>query len=51
MSACLKKLLETAYLAQAYGVQLVPDTIFSDGMVASLMKYAQAGYHLVLCSS
>jgi len=49
LTPCLKKLLEAAYCARAYGFQLCPDTLFSDGIVASLLKYAQAGYHLVLC--
>src|SRR5208282_2286173 len=49
LTPCLKKLLEAAYSARAYGFQLCPDTLFSDGIVASLLKYAQAGYHLVLC--
>ncbi len=49
LTPCLKKLLEAAYRARAYGFQLCPDTLFSDGIVALLLKYAQAGYHLVLC--
>jgi len=44
---CQKKLLETAYPRRTYGSLLFPDHIFSDFMVASLIKRAEAGYRLV----
>jgi hypothetical protein len=51
MNLCLRNLTETAYSYRAYGCSLLPDVIVSDGMVASLIGRAQAGYHLVLCTA
>ena len=45
---CLKKLFEAAYPRRGYGVQLYPDVIYSDGMVASMIKRANAGQHVVI---
>ena len=45
---CLKKLFEAAYARRGYGVQLYPDVIYSDGVVASLRSRAQAGQHVVI---
>lgn len=47
-SFCQKKLLEIAFRDRAYGSQLFPDLLISDGMVASLLQHAAAGKHLVL---
>lgn len=46
---CQKKLVEAAYRDRPYGCMLCPDFILSDNMVATLLLYAQEGYHLVLC--
>jgi hypothetical protein len=51
MNLCLRSLTQTAYSYRAYGCSLLPDVIVSDGMVASLIRRAQAGYHLVLCTA
>jgi len=51
MNLCLRMLTQTAYSYRAYGCSLLPDVIVSDGMVASLIERAQAGYHLVLCTA
>ncbi len=45
---CLKKLFEAAYARRGYGVQLYPDVIYSDGVVASLRQRAGAGQHVVI---
>ena len=45
---CLKKLFEAAYARRGYGVQLYPDVIYSDGMVASMINRANAGQHAVI---
>jgi hypothetical protein len=45
---CLKKLFEAAYARRGYGVQLYPDVIYSDGMIASVIKRARAGQHVVI---
>jgi Carbohydrate esterase, sialic acid-specific acetylesterase len=45
---CLKRLFETAYAHHAYGCSVWPDTILSDGLVASLLRSIKAGHHLVL---
>lgn len=44
-----KLLVIAAFQSKAYGCLLCPDFIISDGMVASLIRHAQAGHHLVLC--
>jgi hypothetical protein len=50
MGLCLKKLMETAYPAGAYGCMLCnPDVLVSDGLVSSLQEFARAGHRLVLC--
>src|SRR5690349_19802694 len=41
---CQKKLLDAAHPRGSYGSLLFPDDIFSDFMVASLIKHAKAGY-------
>jgi len=46
---CQKKMVEVAYRDRAYGCLLCPDFILSDNLVATLLKYAREGYHLVLC--
>jgi hypothetical protein len=51
MNLCLRNLTQTAYSYRAYGCSLLPDVIVSNGMVASLIRRAQAGYHLVLCAA
>jgi hypothetical protein len=51
MNLCLRNLTQTAYSYRAYGCSLLPDVVVSDGMVASLIRRAQAGYHLVLCTA
>jgi hypothetical protein len=51
MNACFRMLLEAAYHPSAYGSLHAPDTIFSDGMVASILRSARTGDHLVLCSA
>jgi hypothetical protein len=51
MNLCLRSLTQTAYGYRAYGCSLLPDVIVADGMVASLIRRAQAGYHLVLCTA
>lgn len=45
---CQKKLVEAAYQRRSYGSLLFPDVIYSDFMIASLIKLARAGYHFVL---
>jgi hypothetical protein len=48
---CLKLLFEEAYRNRAYGCQLTPDCIFSDGMVATMLLCTAAGYQLVMAPS
>jgi hypothetical protein len=43
-----KELVERAYRDRAYGSLLWPDLIYSDGMVASLLRHAIAGHKCVL---
>jgi len=50
-TVCQKKLVEAAHQARAYGCLLFPDLLYSDGTVATLLKYAAEGCDLVLCSS
>jgi hypothetical protein len=45
----LKLLAKAAFQGKGYGSLMWPDCIISDGMVASLIKHARAGRHLVLC--
>jgi hypothetical protein len=49
MKLCQRKVLEAGYDRSAYGSLHFPDTIISDGMVASLLGLARAGCQLVLC--
>jgi hypothetical protein len=51
MDASFRMLLEAAYHPSCYGSLLHPDTIISDGMIASMLKSAREGYHLLLCSA
>lgn len=51
MGRCLRVLFEAARAGRGYGCSLLPDIMISDGMVASMLKSARAGAHLVLCSS
>jgi hypothetical protein len=51
LSICQRKLVEAAYRERAYGSLLWPDLIFSDGVVASLLRHARAGRHLVLVAA
>lgn len=51
MDASFRMLLEAAYDPSCYGSLLHPDTIISDGMVASMLQSAREGYHLLLCSA
>jgi hypothetical protein len=44
----LKRLFEAAYAQRAFGCAVWPDTILSDGMVASLLRSVDAGHHLVM---
>jgi hypothetical protein len=44
----LKRLFEAAYARRAYGCAVWPDTIMSDGFVASMQRWVEAGYHLVM---
>jgi hypothetical protein len=49
MGICQRTVLEAGYHPAAYGSFHFPDTIISDGMIASLLQSARAGYQLVLC--
>jgi hypothetical protein len=51
MKACFRILLEAGYHPSAYGSFHAPDTIISDGMVASMLRSVRAGDHLLLCSA
>jgi hypothetical protein len=44
----LKHLFEAAYARGGFGCAVWPDTIMSEGFVASMQRWAQAGYHLVM---
>jgi hypothetical protein len=46
-----KQLVEYAYRSRVYGCLLWPDLIISDGMVAALLRHANAGRSLVLCAA
>lgn len=50
-TSCQRKLFELAYAHRAYGSIVFPDTIVSEGMVASLQRSAAAGHVLVLCAA
>ena len=49
MKLCERAVLEAGYHKSAYGSFHAPDTILSDGMVATLLRCARAGSQLVLC--
>ena len=49
MKATQRRALEAAYDPRAYGSFHFPDTIISDGMIASLLEHARAGRQAVLC--
>jgi len=51
MKACFRILLDAGYHSSAYGSFHAPDTIISDGMVASMLRSVRAGEHLLLCSA
>jgi hypothetical protein len=44
----LKRLFETAYAYQAFGSAVWPDTILSNGMVAALLRFIDAGHRVVM---
>jgi hypothetical protein len=44
----LKRVLEAAYGYQSFGSAVWPDTILSDGLVAALLRFVEAGHHLVM---
>jgi hypothetical protein len=44
----LKRVLEAAYGYQSFGSAVWPDTILSDGVVAALLRFVEAGHHLVM---
>jgi hypothetical protein len=48
---CQKLLCEIAFRDRSYGSVVFPDTLYSTGAVASLLRYAQAGHRLVLCAA
>jgi hypothetical protein len=50
-TSCQRKLFELAYAHGGYGSIVFPDTIVSQGMVASLQRSAAAGHVLVLCAA
>jgi hypothetical protein len=49
MKATQRRALEAAHDPRAYGSFHFPDTLVSDGMVASLLAHARTGRQLVLC--
>ena len=48
---CQKQLCEVAFRDRAYGSVVFPDTLYSTGAVAALLRYARAGHRLVLCAA
>jgi len=44
----LKRLFETAYAQHAFGSAVWPDTILSNGLVAALLRFIDAGHPLVM---
>jgi hypothetical protein len=50
-TSCQRRLFELAHAYRGYGSIVFPDTIISQGMVASLKKSAAAGHHLVMCAA
>jgi hypothetical protein len=51
MKVCFRTLLEAGYDPSSYGSFHAPDTIISDGMVASMLRSVRAGHHLLLVSA
>jgi hypothetical protein len=51
MKACFRVLLDAGYHPQAYGSFHAPDTLISDGMVATMLRSVHAGHHLLLSSA
>ena len=49
MKTCLRTVLDAGYHPRAYGSFHLPDTVFSDGMVASLLASVHRGDRLVVC--
>jgi hypothetical protein len=44
----LKRLFQGAYERNAYGCAVWPDTMMSDGFVAAMRRWVEAGHHLVM---
>jgi hypothetical protein len=44
----LKRLFEAAYARQAFGSAVWPDTILSNGLVAALLRFIDAGHRVVM---
>jgi hypothetical protein len=44
----LKRLFEAAYASNAFGCAVWPDTIMSNGFVAAMQRWVEAGHHLVM---
>jgi hypothetical protein len=44
----LKRLFEAAYAYQAFGSAVWPDTILSNGLVAALLRFIDAGHRVVM---
>jgi hypothetical protein len=49
MNVCIQKVLDAGYHPTAYGSFHLPDTVFSDGMVAALLAAVRRKDQLVLC--
>ncbi len=48
---CLKQLFDAAYAYRGYGCLLLPDVIFSDGLVTSMQRSVRNGDHLLLLTA
>ncbi len=44
----LKRLFEAAYARNGYGCAVWPDTMTSNGFVAAMQRWVEAGYHIVM---
>lgn len=51
MKSSFRMLLDAGYHPRAYGSFHAPDTLISDGMVASMLRSMRAGHHLLLSSA
>jgi hypothetical protein len=51
LSRCLKLLFDAAHSYRSYGCFLMPDLIFSAGLVASMSRSVQNGDHLLLLTA